>query len=52
MKPKAKREGPLSIPVAFDEAITRALKVKPPPGGWAALDRAVKKKRRKKAKPS
>lgn len=37
MKPKqeSKREEPLSIPVKFGDAIKRALKVKPPPEGWA-----------------
>jgi hypothetical protein len=30
---KPKREGPLKVPLPFDEAIARALWVKPPPEG-------------------
>lgn len=37
-KPKAKREGPLSIPLEFDDAMRRAIAVKPPEGGWGTLE--------------
>lgn len=55
MKQKATREGPLKVPLAFDEAIRRALQVKPPPEGWPAYEAKLKRKRqqarqRKKAK--
>jgi hypothetical protein len=52
-KTKSKREGPLSVPMKFDEAIKRALGVKPPPEGWSEyekkLKRETKRKRRKSA---
>lgn len=38
MKARAKREGPLKVDLAFEEAIRRALQVKPPPEGWSAVD--------------
>jgi len=50
MKAKAKREGPLKIPMAFDDAIKRALEVKPPVGGWATLERGSTHKRRRRRK--
>jgi hypothetical protein len=45
MKSKPKREGLLSVPLDFDEAMRRALKVKPPPEGWAEHERRAKQKR-------
>lgn len=54
MKSKDTREGPLSVPLKFDEAIKRALSVKPPPEGWAAYEKklkADKPKRKAKSKP-
>ena len=48
MSAKAKREGPVRVPLAFDEAIRRVLQVKPPPEGWAAYEKAPKTKRAKK----
>jgi hypothetical protein len=56
MKPnrKPKQEGPplTGGPLDFDEAMRRALKVKPPPEGWADYERRLKqeRKRRKPAK--
>jgi hypothetical protein len=53
MKAKAKHEGPLKIDMKFDEAIKRALGVKPPPEGWAEYEKrlkAEKPKRKSKTK--
>ena len=51
MKAKPKREPPLSIPLGFDDAIGRALKVRPPPEGWASYEIRLKKtKVRRRAK--
>ena len=49
---KAKNEGPLKVNLKFDEAIKRALTVKPPAEGWAAYEKALKasKKKQKSAK--
>jgi len=47
-KAKPKREGPLSIPLKFDDAIKRVLTVKPPPEGWAEYERRLKAQRAKK----
>lgn len=47
-KPKTKREGPLSIPMKFDEAIKRALGVKPPPEGWAEYEKKLKREKKRK----
>lgn len=33
-KPEPKREGPPKILLKFDDAIKRAIKIKPPSGGW------------------
>ena len=43
---KTKREGPLKIPLKFDDAIQRALKVNPPPEGWAEYEKKLKRGRR------
>jgi hypothetical protein len=50
MKPEAKREGPLHIPVPFDDAIKRALAVKPPPEGWAKYEKRLKREKARAAK--
>jgi hypothetical protein len=50
MKQKPKREGPLEINMPFDEAIRRALQVKPPPEGWAGYGKSLKKARKAKRK--
>jgi hypothetical protein len=47
-KPKPTRDGPLSIPLPFDEAIQRALQVKPPPEGWAEHERRLRQRRKKR----
>jgi hypothetical protein len=47
MKAKPKREGPLHIPLKFDEAIKRAMQVKPPPEGWAEYEKKLKRKRKR-----
>jgi hypothetical protein len=52
MTGKPKREGPLKVPIPFDEAIRRALKVKPPQGGWKTFERAKARANRRDAKPS
>lgn len=53
-KVKPKREGPLRIAMKFDEAIKRALTVKPPPEGWtkyeAELKRSTQRKQTKHSK--
>lgn len=48
MKPKAKHERPLKIDMGFDDAIKRALTVKPPPEGWREYEKKLKKERKKK----
>lgn len=47
-KPKPANEGPLKVHQPFDQAIARALQVKPPPGGWAAYEARLKKATAKK----
>lgn len=47
-KPKGKNEGPLSVPVEFDEAIRRAMQVKPPPEGWPEYERSIRQQRTKR----
>jgi hypothetical protein len=37
MSAKPKLEGPLKVPLPFDEAIRRALRVRPPSGGWHSI---------------
>ncbi|MCB1883654.1 MAG: hypothetical protein KDG89_06620 [Geminicoccaceae bacterium] len=51
MTSKPKRDGPLKVPFAFDDAMQRALKVKPPIGGWKAFERAKAKANRRDRKP-
>lgn len=41
-KPAAAEAGPLKIDLPFDDAMNRALKVRPPVGGWAAYERRLK----------
>lgn len=50
MKARVKREGPLRVDLAFDEAIVLALQVKPPSEGWSAVEGAGKHKRRRRHK--
>ena len=51
MKDKPKREGPLKVPMPFDEAVSRALKVKPPAEGWAEYERRLKQERERAQRP-
>ncbi len=48
---RPKRNGPVKVDLPFDEAIRRALRVPPPPEGWAVERRAeqIEKPRRKRA---
>lgn len=48
MTAKSKREAPLKIPMAFDEAMKRVVQVKPPPEGWDAYEKKLKKERRRR----
>ena len=50
MTAKAKREGPLKINMKFDEAIKRALAVKPPAEGWAEYEKKLKAKKKREPK--
>lgn len=49
MKSKPKREPPVTVPLPFDEAIERALKVKPPQGGWRAYETKPRRRTKDKA---
>lgn len=42
-KPSPSQDGPLKVDLPFDDAISRALQVKPPAGGWAAYEAGLKK---------
>ena len=48
MKEKPTREGPLKVPMKFDEAIKRALTVKPPPEGWPEYEKKLRKERKRR----
>lgn len=48
MTDKAKREAPLKVPMAFDEAMKRVLQVKPPKEGWKEYEKKTKKDRKKR----
>ncbi len=51
--PKAdQHEKAFKIPVKFDEAIKRALTVKPPAEGWTAYEKKQKAKKRRRAPKS
>lgn len=52
MSAKPKREGPLKVPFAFDDAIRRAMGVKPPPEGWKEYERARARANRRGRKPT
>lgn len=46
--PQAKRSEPVQVPYPFDEAIRRALRVKPSPDGWkkaTTKPRSVRRRR-------
>lgn len=50
MTDKPKREGPVKVPVPFDEAIKDVLSVKPPAEGWPAYEAKLKQERLRKVK--
>lgn len=43
---------PLKIPVNFDDAIKGALRVKPPPEGWAKYERKPNRERKQQGQKS
>jgi len=45
---RASKEGPLKIPMKFDEAMKLALNVKPPQEGWKEYERQLRKRRAKR----
>ena len=49
-KPTHKRL--LKIPLNFDEAIKNAIKVKPPPEGWAEYERRANHERKRRGSKS
>jgi hypothetical protein len=51
MTGKPKREGRLKVPFGFDEAISRALRVKPPEEGWKNYERAKARANRREPRP-
>lgn len=51
-KPKLKREAPLKILLNFDDAISRAVKVKPPSEGWPKYEAKMKRRRQKRRQKS
>lgn len=50
MKAKSTRDEPLKIPLKFDDAIKRAVTVKPPPEGWAKHMKKLRRKNTSKRK--
>jgi hypothetical protein len=52
LQAKTKREGPLKIPLKFDDATQRTLKVKPPPEGWAEYEKKLKRGRKRQRQKS
>jgi hypothetical protein len=52
MTGKSKGQGHLKVPFSFDEAISRALRVKPPEGGWKNYERARARANRRQPKPA
>lgn len=48
MKVKGTREPPLKVTLAFDDAIGRALTVKPPSGGWKKYEAGLRAKQPRK----
>jgi hypothetical protein len=47
-KPSSSQDGPLKVDRPFDDAIARALTVKPPAGGWVAYEASLKQANAKK----
>jgi hypothetical protein len=52
MKPKPKREGSVRVPFEFDDAIRRALQVKPPVEGWTEDRRRPKQQPKRRSDQS
>lgn len=50
-KPRPERDETIKVPMPFEEAVRRVLQVKPPPGGWKALDREADAKLRRRRPP-
>jgi hypothetical protein len=48
MPKKSAHEGPLKIDMKFDEAIKRALTVKPPSEGWEEYEKKLRKERKRR----
>lgn len=48
MKVKTTHERPVKVEMDFDEAVKRALTVKPPPEGWAEYEKKLKKERKRR----
>lgn len=48
-KPSSAQDGPLRVERRFDDAIGRALQVKPPASGWAAYEADLKRAKAKRA---
>jgi hypothetical protein len=48
MTAKSKREAPLKVPMAFDEAMRRVVQVKPPKEGWEEYEKKLKKERKRR----
>ena len=51
-KPTSAQDSPLKVDRPFDDAIGRALQVKPPTGGWAAYEAKLKRDKAKAKKAS
>lgn len=49
-KKKPTREEPLKVSLRFDDALRRAVAVKPPPGGWADYEKKLKRDRQRRRK--
>ena len=47
MKAKAKHKEPIKVPLEFDEAMRRAVKVKPPSEGWTKYVKKLMRERRR-----
>lgn len=49
-KAKDKRDDPVKVPLPFDEAMRRAVKVRPPAEGWQKHIEKAQRQRQRKAK--
>jgi len=48
MTAKGTREPPLKVPMRFDDAMKRAIQVKPPEGGWEKYEKKLRKRRKRR----